>query len=112
MKTITISDETYDCIKDQLNDEEKVDINSLEDLIGKKVFFRTVTYHLLGKVEKVKGFIIELSDASWIADSGRFMNFIKNGKVDEVEPLGQWFVNFSTVTDFGIWKHNLIREQK
>lgn len=21
-------------------------------------------------------------------------------------------LNFSTVTDFGIWKHNLIREQK
>ena len=112
MKVIEVSDETYSKIKDQLLDEEKTDIAKLEDLIGKKIFFRTVTYHILGKVEKIIGNTIELSTASWIADSGRFMNAIQDGTLDEVEPLGKWFINFNTVTDFGIWKHKLPTEQK
>ena len=112
MKTITISDETYESIREQLGDEEKIDISSLEELIGKKLFLRTVTYHILGKVERVIGKLLCLSTASWVADSGRFMNAIKQGTLDEVEPVGNWFVNLDTVTDFGEWKHKLPTEQK
>ena len=112
MKTLEISNETYEKIKDQLLDEEKIEINDLSDLVGGNWFFRTVTYHWVGKVEKVTGKIIELSNASWVADSGRFMNAIKDGKLDEVEPVGQWFINFDTVVDFGNWKHLLPMEQK
>ena len=90
MKTITISDETYENIREQLGDEEKIDISSLEELIGKKLFLRTVTYHILGKVERVIGKLLCLSNASWVADSGRFMNAIKQGTLDEVEPVGNW----------------------
>ena len=107
-----MSEETFEKIKDQLLDDERQEINDLKDLIGKKFFFRTVTYHLTGKVEKVIGQIIELSDAAWIADSGRFMNAIKKGKLNEVEPVGQAFVNFNTVTDFFPWRHPLPMEQK
>jgi hypothetical protein len=46
-KTITISDETFEAIKEQLGCDEKVDVSELKDLIGKKWFFRTVTYHLV-----------------------------------------------------------------
>ena len=112
MKTLEISNETYEKIKDQLLPDEKQEINDLKDLIGKSFFFRTVTYHLLGKVEKIIGQTIELSTASWVADSGRFMNAIKEGTLNEVEPLGQWFINFNTVTDFGPWEHKLPTEQK
>jgi len=111
-KTITISDETYDAIKDQLKTDEQVDISSIEELVGKKLFLRTVTYHMVGKVEKTIGKILQLSDASWVADSGRFMNAIKEGTLDEVEPVGTWFVNLDATTDFGIWKHKLPKEQK
>ena len=112
MKTIKISEETYEKLKDQLTETEKIDLSSLDDLIGKNVFFRTVTYHLLGKVVKRIGNFFQLEEASWIADSGRFMQFIKNGEVDEVEPVETVFVNIETVTDFFPWKHNLIKDQK
>jgi hypothetical protein len=75
-------------------------INTYEDLVGKNFFFRTVTYHLVGKVEKIVGKFVLLSTASWIADSGRFMQTIKDGNLKEVEPVGYAFVNLESVTDF------------
>jgi hypothetical protein len=111
-RTLEISDESYEKIKSQLLEEEKVNISSLQDMIGKSFFFRTVTYHIIGKVEKIIGNILELSTASWVADSGRFADAIKKGTLNEVEPLGSWYVNIQSVTDFGIWKHKLPIEQK
>ncbi len=112
MKNIEISEETYEKIKDQLLEEESVDLSETEDLIGKKFFFRTVTYHTVGKVVAKMGNFVELKDASWVADSGRFMNAIKEGSLDEVEPVGQQWLNLSTVVDFFPWKHNLPKDQK
>lgn len=112
MKTIQISDECFEKLKDQLTEEEKIDYTGLESLVGKKFFFRTVTYHLVGMVTKVMGSFLILENASWIADSGRFMNCIKEGKINEVEPVGTAFINISTVTDFFPWKFDLPNEQK
>ena len=112
MKRINVSDETYEIIKDQLNMEEKTDISSLQDMVGKAYFFRTVTYHLTGRVKKIIGNIFILEDAAWIADSGRFMQAIKEGKLNEVEPVGDAILNIATVTDIFPWKHNLPTEQK
>ena len=111
-KTLEVSDETYALIKNQLKENEQVDINSYDDLIGKSWFFRTVTYHLVGKAVKRIGSFIQLENASWIADSGRFMQFIKDGTLNEVEPVGTCFVNLETVTDFFPWVHKLPTEQK
>ncbi len=111
-RTIEISDETFEKLKDQLLEDEKIDISSYDDLIGKSFFFRTVTYHLVGKVVKRFGHFMQLKDASWVADSGRFMNAIKNGILNEVEPVGNAFINIDSVTDFFEWKHNLPKEQK
>ena len=83
------------------------------DLIGKAFFFRTVTYHMVGKVvAQYGGGIVQLADASWIADSGRFMQAIKDGKLSEVEPVGEAFLNIKSVTDFFPWNHALPTEQK
>ena len=112
MKAIEVSDETYEKIKDQLQDEEKIDLSVIEDMIGKSFFFRSVAYHMVGKVEKVFGNFLQLTDASWVADSGRFMQAIKNGELDEVEPTGTAFINMSGVVDFFPWKHKLPKEQK
>ena len=113
-RILDISEETYELIKSQLKEEEKLDINSLKDLEGKNMFFRTVTYHILGKVEKVIGNFIQLSSASWIADSKRFSNFIKEGVIvqAEIEPIGEWFVNINSCTDFGEWKFTLPLKQQ
>jgi len=112
LKTLNISDETYELIKGQLDKSEKTDISSLQDMIGKSFFFRTVTYHLTGRVKKIIGNLFVLEDAAWIADSGRFQQAIKNGILSEVEPIGDAILNISTVTDFFPWKHPLPQDQK
>lgn len=114
MKTISISEETYEAIKDQLSGDERLDVSSIDDFVGKTFFFRTVTYHLIGKVEAVIGKILQLEPgAVWVADSGRFMQAISEGKLDEVEPIKTaWFVNLDATTDFGVWKHEIPTVQK
>ena len=113
MRQIEISEETYSRIKSQLGDEI-VEIDSYQDLVGKKFFFRTVTYHLLGKVTKQVGDFLQLETASWVADSKRFKNFIKDGKIDnaEIEPVGVAFVNLKSVTDFFPWRFPLPTKQQ
>ena len=80
--------------------------------IGKKYFIRTVTYHLVGKVTGITGKFVHMKDASWVADSGRFMNAIKEGNLDEVEPVGNVTFNSMSIIDVFDWKHDLPKEQK
>lgn len=112
MRQIEVSDETYENIKDQLG-SDSIEVNSYEDFIGMKLYFRTVTYHVIGKVEKKIGTFFQLSDASWVADSGRFQQAIDDGVLDEVEPVKvtAW-VNLSSCVDIYVWNHELPREQK
>lgn len=94
-------------------EDEPVKINNFQDMIGKAYYFRTVTYHQVGIVVGV--FCVkwlQLKDASWVADSGRFMQAIKEGKLNEVEPEGDAFINMDSVTDFFPWEHPLPKEQK
>lgn len=111
-KILEILDETYEKIKEQLTADELVDISTLDDLVGQKLYIRTVTYHCTGKVTKRMGAFIQLDDAAWIADSGRFSDAIKEGTLDEVEPVGTMWVNLSSVVDFFPWKHKLPQDQK
>ena len=111
-RTIEVSDETFEKIRDQLGENELLEIDQLDDLIGKKVFIRTVTYHLTGKIVKRLGKFWQLKDAAWIADSGNFMKAIKDGELDEVEPVGEAFVNIDSITDLFPWKHKLPKDQK
>lgn len=112
MKTINVSDETYELIKNQLKETETIDISGLNDLVGKSWFFRTVTYHMTGRVKKIFGTFAVIEDAAWIADSGRFMQAIKDGKLSEVEPVGDAVINLTTVVDFFPWKHDLPNKQQ
>ena len=111
MPTIEISDETFAKLKDQLL-ADGFSLSSLDDLIGKAWFIRTVTYHLVGKVTGRVGTFLTLKDASWVADSGRFMAAIKSGLLSEVEPVGDAIVNINAITDAFPWKHQLPKEQK
>jgi len=111
-RTIEVSEETYEKIKDQIGEEEITEVEELDDMIGKKFFFRTVTYHMTGEVVKRIGHILELKNAAWIADSGRFEQAIKEGNLSEVEPVGQAFINLDSVVDFFPWKHKLPNKQK
>ena len=81
--------------------------------IGEKYFIRTVTYFATGKVKRITGQFLELEDAAWIADTGRFQQAIMNGVLNEVEPVEvPMYVNINSITDAFVWKHKLPREQK
>lgn len=112
MPTIEVSEETYEKIKDQLTEEEVVDVECYDDFIGHKWFIRTVTYHMVGRVVGRVGAFLKMEDSAWIADSGRFMGFIKDGVASEVEPVGTCYVNMDTAIDIFPWKHKLPKEQK
>jgi hypothetical protein len=110
-KTLEISDETWEKIKNQIGESDYKEISGLQDMVGEKFLFRTVTYHLTGRVKRVIGMMVELENAAWIADTGRFMNAIKEGKLNEVEPVGRAYINLNSVTDFFPWKHPLPEKQ-
>lgn len=81
--------------------------------IGKSYFIRTATYHCLGKVKNIIGKFLTLDTASWIADSGRFMDFLDSGLANEVEPVHcDMFINTDSICDAFEWKHKLLTEQK
>ena len=81
--------------------------------VGANYFIRTVTYFATGKVKAIVGQFIVLEEAAWIADTGRFMQAIMEGKLNEVEPVSvDMFINLNSITDAFVWKHKLPREQK
>ena len=81
--------------------------------IGQNVFIRTVTLYYTGKVESVNAGFVRLTDAAWIADTGRFHDFLKEGKCNEfegfIEPVN---IPMGSIIDFSEWKHSLFRGQK
>lgn len=84
----------------------------LNELVGKKVLIRTVTYFSVGKVDKVEDGFVQLSTASWVADTGRFNEALKSGKLSEVEPVGEVYVSLGSVVDMFPWNHDLPTEAK
>jgi hypothetical protein len=92
-------------------------LKSYDDMIGKAFYIQTVTYHSIGKVIAVleNNFLV-LEGSCWVADTPRFMNFIQNGKLDEIEPIGnekiKQYVNIESIVNFMPWTHALPKEQQ
>jgi hypothetical protein len=98
-----------------IDDKEKSEPwngTELPFVVGKSYFIRTVTYHSLGKVESIKGSFLVLSDACWVADSGKFSKAIKEGDLNEVEFVGDMIVSITSVCDAFPWVHKLPKETK
>jgi len=53
--------------------------------IGKNYLIRTVTMIQLGKLKRVTDKELVLSDACWVADTGRFTQALEKGTLNEVE---------------------------
>lgn len=91
----------------------QVKSNDVPFEIGEAYFFRTVTYHTVAKIKKIVGNFLVLEEASWIADSGRFGEFINDGKVyestsSEVEPIDvSVILNVNSIVDAFVWKHKM-----
>lgn len=80
---------------------------------GDKVFIRTVTLYYTGLIKEIVGDWIVLEQASWIADTGRFFDFLKDGTCNEYESF-QKPVSIPTgsVIDITEWSHKLFTGNK
>ena len=82
--------------------------------VGHAYLIRTCTMTLLGKLVGVWNQELQLDDAAWIADTGRFADAIKGGpsKLAEVEPMGTVIIGRGSIVDAVAWEHELAKEQK
>lgn len=82
--------------------------------IGESYFIRTVTYHFTGRVIDIAEGFVFMEDVAWIADSGRFTDFIKGEQPQSMESeiYGDKTVavNISSIID--IVKRDVITVQK
>lgn len=76
----------------------------------KNLFVRTVTYHTLGRLERIENGFLILSNSSWVADTGRFGKFITEGISSDaqIEYTGKTiFINMASIVDIYEWEHDL-----
>ena len=82
-------------------------------IIGEQYLIRTVTFFYTGKLKSVTDTDLVLSDAAWIADTGRFHDCLVSGDLNEVEPfLADAIVPRTAIIDATLWSHKLPRDQK
>jgi len=81
--------------------------------VDQKWLIRTVTFAVTGRVEAIKGKFLVLSEAAWIADTGRFGECIETGFLSEVEAVTvDVVVNTDSIVDAYVWRHLLPRDTK
>lgn len=81
--------------------------------VGDSVFIRTVTFYYTGKIEAVNGDWITMSSAAWIADTGRFHQFLTEGKCNEFEGFPEIVsIPMGSIIDISPWRHALFIGQK
>ena len=85
----------------ELATDGKQEKTGYEKMVGKSVLIRTVTHHYTGRVIEVTGLTLTISDAAWLADSGRFNEFLKDpDKANEVEPYqNDVIINLYSILD-------------
>lgn len=74
MKTLKVSDETYEKIKDQLAEDEVKPVKELTDLIGQVFTFWCARYIYHGKVKSVNSEYVILEDVSVVFETGDYDN--------------------------------------
>lgn len=81
--------------------------------IGKAYLIRTVTHIDIGIVKEVGEKELVLSEAAWVADTGRYHDALKDGKLSEVEPyINDVILGRGAIIDATLWEKDLPRSQK
>jgi len=81
--------------------------------VGDKVFIRSVTLYYTGRISHLKDDWITLENASWIADTGRFYDFLKYGKCSEYESFQKTVsIPVQSLIDITAWDHALFEGNK
>lgn len=81
---------------------------------GSTYFIRTVTYHWIGTLMHDEDGWVTLRDATWVADSGRFSDAIKDpSKLNELEPVETpVLINRDTIVDVVELNYDPPRDQR
>ena len=85
--------------------------------IGENYLIRTVTFTYLGNLMSVGEKELLIGDASWIANTGRFSNMLKEGVTgqdnSEIEPCNaDIFIGRGAIVDMIPYNHELPTKQK
>jgi len=76
--------------------------------VGNAVLIRTVTHYHTGRIAQITPTEIVLTNAAWVASTGRFNAALVNGTLEEVEPFpGPVAVNRGAIVDVTDWTHKL-----
>lgn len=111
--TLKIDGEDVEFVrKDSIQDVQVSQGESIYKL-GAKLLVQTVTFSYTGRLTYVSDTELVLEEAAWVADTGRFTQFLAKGQLNEVEP----FPNLVSIARGSIvavspWMHELPRKQK
>lgn len=75
-----------------------------------KVLIRSVTHYYVGRVVGTDDQWVALTNASWVASTGRFSVALATGSLDEVEPYpaeDTILVARGAIVDIATWNHDL-----
>ena len=81
----------------------------IEFVFGEAVFIETFGKHYLGRVKSVGYTTVTLEQASWVANSGRFGEFIRTGRSinTESEFIGETTIPLMYISAKTAWPHAL-----
>ena len=102
-------------LREALTSQEKQSEKHLlaHNYLNKHVFVRTATHYHVGKLVLVADGFLELEYASWIPDTGRFHEFLREGSYSEAEPFSENVcISIGAIIDICKWNHNLPTEAK
>jgi len=88
-------------------------VHSCSFNVGEKYLIRSVTFYHTGRITAITDTDIVLTDAAWIASTGRFSDCLRTGEFDEVEPfVDEVIVARGAIIDATVWPHELPRAKK
>lgn len=75
--------------------------------VGDVVVIRAIPYHYIGKIAVLGEHTVSLAPgATWLADSGRWSDFLRNGTPNESEPYPDGVtIGYGAIADVTAWKH-------
>ncbi len=81
--------------------------------VGKNYLIRTVTHTYTGKLIWVGDKELVIENPAWVTDSGRGMQAVQKGELDEVEPMNEkTIVGRGAIIDASVISWDLPKEQK
>lgn len=118
MSKIDIKDLTIrevESLSKYLPQSKQEEAHPYEDLIGKAIFVRTVTFYYVARLKKVYSKELVIEHVCWIPDTGRFNECMKEGRFNEIEPFNlkkDVFIGRGAIIDLSEWNFDLPTQKK